>query len=112
MAEASNLVRGKRGLILGVANTPSPGSGIASAGAIETLPIAGLGDFHCILGWTENDTPLQRTVTTHEVGDGAVYLLSDMSRSGPAEVLHVNAGYIVGMKHSNAPFVDTTVSKR
>jgi enoyl-[acyl-carrier protein] reductase I len=47
-----------------------------------------------------------------EVGDAAVYLLSDMSRGVTAEVLHVDAGYnIVGMKHPDAPDIDITVPK-
>ena len=50
------------------------------------------------------------TVTTDEVGDAAVYLLSDMSRGVTAEILHVDAGYnIVGMKHPDAPDIDITV---
>ena len=51
-----------------------------SSGPIKTLAAAGIGDFRYILGWTEHNAPLRRTVTTEEVGDAAVYLLSDMSR--------------------------------
>ena len=69
-------------------------------------------DFRYILGWTEHNAPLRRTVTTQEVGDAAVYLLSDMSRGVTAEVLHVDAGYnVVGMKHPEAPDIDITVPK-
>jgi len=83
-----------------------------SAGPIKTLAAAGIGDFRYILGWTENNAPLRRTVTTDEVGDAAVYLLSDMSRGVTAEILHVDAGYnIVGMKHPDAPDIDITVPK-
>ena len=38
----------------------------------------GIGDFRYILKWNEYNSPLRRTVTIDEVGDGAVYLLSDM----------------------------------
>ena len=39
-----------------------------------------------------------------EVGDTAVYLLSDLSRGVTGEIHHVDAGYhIVGMKHPDAP---------
>jgi len=83
-----------------------------SSGPIKTLAAAGIGDFRYILGWTEHNAPLRRTVTTEEVGDAAVYLLSDMSRGVTAEILHVDAGYnIVGMKHPDAPDIDITVSK-
>ena len=83
-----------------------------SSGPIKTLAAAGIGDFRYILGWTENNAPLRRTVTTDEVGDAAVYLLSDMSRAVTAEILHVDAGYnIVGMKHPDAPDIDITVPK-
>ena len=81
-----------------------------SSGPIKTLAAAGIGDFRYILGWTEHNAPLRRTVTTEEVGDAAVYLLSDMSRGVTAEILHVDAGYnIVGMKHPDAPDIDITV---
>ena len=83
-----------------------------SSGPIKTLAASGIGDFRYILGWTEHNAPLRRTVTTDEVGDAAVYLLSDMSRGVTAEVLHVDAGYnIVGMKHPDAPDIDITVPK-
>ena len=75
-----------------------------SSGPIKTLAASGIGDFRYILGWTEHNAPLRRTVTTDEVGDAAVYLLSDMSRGVTAEILHVDGGYnIVGMKAVDAP---------
>jgi len=83
-----------------------------SSGPIKTLAAAGIGDFRYILGWTEHNAPLRRTVTTDEVGDAAVYLLSDMSRGVTAEILHVDGGYnIVGMKHPDAPDIDITMGK-
>jgi enoyl-[acyl-carrier protein] reductase I len=83
-----------------------------SSGPIKTLAAAGIGDFRYILGWTEHNAPLRRTVTTEEVGDAAVYLLSDMSRGVTAEILHVDAGYnVVGMKHPDAPDIDITIAK-
>ncbi|MBB6305962.1 enoyl-ACP reductase FabI [Xanthobacter tagetidis] len=75
-----------------------------SAGPIKTLAASGIGDFRYILKWNELNTPLRRTVTTDEVGDTGVYLLSDLSRGVTGEVHHVDAGYhIVGMKHPDAP---------
>ncbi|MDE1567566.1 enoyl-ACP reductase FabI [Aquabacter sp. L1I39] len=75
-----------------------------SAGPIKTLAASGIGDFRYILKWNELNSPLRRTVTTDEVGDTSVYLLSDLSRGVTGEVHHVDAGYhIVGMKHPDAP---------
>ncbi len=75
-----------------------------SAGPIKTLAASGIGDFRYILKWNELNSPLRRTVTTDEVGDTSVYLISDLSRGVTGEVHHVDAGYhIVGMKHPDAP---------
>jgi enoyl-[acyl-carrier protein] reductase I len=75
-----------------------------SAGPIRTLAAAGIGDFRYILRWNEYNSPLRRNVTIEEVGDTAMYLLSDLARGVTGEVHHVDAGYnIVGMKHPDAP---------
>ena len=75
-----------------------------SSGPIKTLAASGIGDFRYILKWNEHNAPLRRSVTTEEVGDTAVYLLSDMSRGVTGEIHHVDAGYhIIGMKHPDAP---------
>jgi enoyl-[acyl-carrier protein] reductase I len=75
-----------------------------SAGPIKTLAASGIGDFRYILKWNEHNAPLRRTVTIEEVGDAAVYFLSDLARGVTGEVHHVDAGYhIVGMKHPDAP---------
>ena len=81
-----------------------------SAGPIKTLAASGIGDFRYILKWNEYNSPLRRTVTTEEVGDTGLYLLSDLSRAVTGEVLHVDSGYhIVGMKNEEAP--DISVAK-
>lgn len=75
-----------------------------SAGPIKTLAASGIGDFRYILKWNEYNAPLRRTVTIDEVGDSALYLLSDLSRGVTGEVMHVDAGYhVVGMKNPDAP---------
>jgi enoyl-[acyl-carrier protein] reductase I len=75
-----------------------------SAGPIKTLAASGVGDFRYLLKWSEFNAPLRRNVTIEEVGDAAVFLLSDLSRAVTGEVLHVDCGYhIVGMKHPDAP---------
>ncbi|WP_207478281.1 enoyl-ACP reductase FabI [Arenibaculum pallidiluteum] len=69
-----------------------------SAGPIKTLAASGIGDFRYILKWNELNAPLQRNVTTQEVGGSALYLLSDLGTGVTGEVLHVDAGYhVVGM---------------
>jgi enoyl-[acyl-carrier protein] reductase I len=81
-----------------------------SAGPIRTLAAAGIGDFRYILKWNEYNSPLRRCVTIGEVGDAALFLLSDMGRAVTGDCLHVDAGYhIVGMKAEDAP--DIGVSK-
>jgi enoyl-[acyl-carrier protein] reductase I len=75
-----------------------------SAGPIKTLAAAGIGDLRYILKWNELNSPLRRTVSIEEVGDTAVYLVSDLARGVTGEIHHVDAGYhVVGMKRPDAP---------
>ncbi len=70
-----------------------------SAGTIKTLAASGIGDFREILKWNEQNAPLGRSVSQEEVGNSALYLLSDLGSAVTGEVHHVDAGYhIVGMK--------------
>jgi enoyl-[acyl-carrier protein] reductase I len=81
-----------------------------SAGPIKTLAASGIGDFRYILKWNEYNSPLRRTVTIGEVGNAALFLLSDLGRAVTGECMHVDAGYnIVGMKAEDAP--DIAVGK-
>lgn len=64
-----------------------------SAGPIKTLAASGIGDFRYILKWNEINAPLKRNVTTLEVGNTGLYLLSDLGTGVTGEVLHVDAGY-------------------
>jgi enoyl-[acyl-carrier protein] reductase I len=81
-----------------------------SAGPIKTLAASGIGDFRYILKWNEYNSPLRRTVTTEEVGNAALFLVSDLGKAVTGECLHVDAGYhIVGMKAEDAP--DIAVAK-
>ena len=75
-----------------------------SAGPIKTLAASGIGDFRYILKWNEYNAPLKKTVSIDEVGNSALYLLSDLSKGVTGEVHHVDAGYhVVGMKAVDAP---------
>ena len=82
-----------------------------SAGPIKTLAASGIGDFRYILKWNEYNAPMRRTVTIEEVGDSALYLLSDLSRGVTGEVHHVDSGYhVVGMKRPEAPDISLSNS--
>ncbi|HGG04538.1 MAG TPA: enoyl-[acyl-carrier-protein] reductase FabI, partial [Aliiroseovarius sp.] len=75
-----------------------------SAGPIKTLAASGIGDFRFILKWNELNSPLRRTVTIDQVGQSALYLLSDMSSGVSGEVHHVDSGYhAIGMKAVDSP---------
>ena len=79
-----------------------------SAGPIKTLAASGIGDFRYILKWNEYNSPLKRTVSIEEVGNAAVYLVSNLSSGVTGEVHHVDSGYnIVGMKDEDAPDIST-----
>jgi len=83
-----------------------------SAGPIKTLAASGIGDFRYILKWNELNAPLRRTVTIEEVGDAALYFLSDLGRGVTGEIHHIDAGYhIVGMKNPEAPDISVVGNK-
>lgn len=69
-----------------------------SAGPIRTLAAAGVGGFKKILGYSERTAPLRTLVTTEDVGNTALWLLSDWSRGVTGEVTYVDAGWnILGL---------------
>ena len=75
-----------------------------SAGPIKTLAASGIGDFRYILKWNQLNAPLERNVTTEEVGGAGLYLLSDLASGVTGVVHHVDCGYhTVGMKNPKAP---------
>lgn len=66
-----------------------------SAGPVKTLAAAGISGFSKMLEVVAERTPMRRNVTADEVGDAALFFLSDLSRSVTGEVLHVDCGYSV-----------------
>ncbi len=69
-----------------------------SAGPIKTLAAAGVAGFRDILHVIEEKSPLHRNVTIEDVGNTAVFLLSDMAKGITGEVVYVDSGYnILGM---------------
>ena len=74
-----------------------------SAGPIKTLAFAGINDGRYILKWNELNSPLKRNITTEEVGNAGLYLLSDLGTGVTGEVMHVDAGYhVVGMINTSS----------
>jgi enoyl-[acyl-carrier protein] reductase I len=69
-----------------------------SAGPIKTLAASGIDDFRNLMNWNRDHSPLNKNVTTDEVGKSAMYLLSELSSGVTGEVHYVDAGYnIIGM---------------
>lgn len=69
-----------------------------SAGPIKTLAAAGVAGFRDILHVIEERAPLKRNVTIEDVGNTAVFLLSDAAKGITGEILYVDSGYnILGM---------------
>lgn len=64
-----------------------------SAGPIRTLAGAGISDARAMLSWQQKNAPLRRTVTIEDVGNSALYLLSDLSRGVTGEIHYVDSGY-------------------
>lgn len=64
-----------------------------SAGPIRTLSAKGIKDFNSSLNAIEERAPLRRTTTQEEVGDTALFLMSDLSRGVTGENIHVDSGF-------------------
>ena len=64
-----------------------------SAGPIRTLAGAGISDARAMLSWQQKHSPLRRTVTIEDVGNSALYLLSDLSSGVTGEIHYVDSGY-------------------
>ncbi len=63
-----------------------------SAGPIKTLSAKGISGFDRMLKAATLKAPLKRNVSTEEVGNAALYLLSDLSSGVTGEVIHVDCG--------------------
>jgi enoyl-[acyl-carrier protein] reductase I len=64
-----------------------------SAGPIKTLAASGIAGFGKILKHVETFAPLRRNVTIDDVGNAAVFLLSDLAAGISAEILFVDGGF-------------------
>jgi enoyl-[acyl-carrier protein] reductase I len=69
-----------------------------SAGPIKTLSAKGVSDFNAMLTHSREKAPMQRNITSEDVGRAGLYLLSDLSAGVTGEIHHVDCGYnIIGM---------------
>src|SRR5437763_935048 len=111
------LMKGKRGLIMGIANDHSIAGDMAkaleasvrylasdfgprgirvdaiSAGPIRTLAGSGIGEARAMFAFMQKHSPLRRGVTLDELGGSALYLLSDLSGGVTGEIHYVDSGY-------------------
>ena len=63
-----------------------------SAGAIRTLAASGIGDFKNMLKWGELTSPMRQNVSINDVGNAALYLLSDWAAGVTGQIHYVDAG--------------------
>ncbi|WP_347552744.1 enoyl-ACP reductase FabI [Pseudalkalibacillus hwajinpoensis] len=64
-----------------------------SAGPIRTLAAKGIGDFNSVIKEIEEKSPMRRTVTKEDVGNTALFLMSDLAGGITGEMIHVDSGY-------------------
>ncbi|MBL8183053.1 MAG: enoyl-ACP reductase [Blastocatellia bacterium] len=64
-----------------------------SAGPINTLSARGVKNMGSLLGWVGEKAPLKRNVTQAEVGNTALFLVSDLSSGITGETIYVDCGY-------------------
>jgi enoyl-[acyl-carrier protein] reductase I len=66
-----------------------------SAGPLRTMSALAIAGFSEILGWAEKKSPLKRNVTGRDVGDAAVFLLSDLGTGLTGQTLYVDCGFSI-----------------
>lgn len=64
-----------------------------SPGPIKTVSSKDINDFDNLYETVERKSPLRKAVTPEDVGDAAVFFLSDLSKSVTGELLYVDNGY-------------------
>jgi len=73
-----------------------------SAGPMRTLSGAAIKNSREIYNFSKENSPLRRSVELEEIGNTAIYLLSDLSTAVTGEILFVDCGYnIIGMPFKN-----------
>ena len=61
-----------------------------SAGPIKTLAASAIGDAKFLYKWNEDHSLLKRNVDIHDVGNSALYLLSDLANGVTGEIHYVD----------------------
>ncbi len=64
-----------------------------SAGPINTLSARGVKNMGSLLGYVGEKAPLKRNVTVGEVGNTALFLVSDLASGITGETIYVDCGY-------------------
>ena len=73
-----------------------------SAGPMRTLAGSVVSESRMVFKWNKAHSPLKRTVSLDDVGNAALYLLSDMSLGVTGEIHYVDSGYsIIGTPPSS-----------
>jgi enoyl-[acyl-carrier protein] reductase I len=69
-----------------------------SAGPMRTLAGSVVSDSRTVFRWNKANSPLKQSIELDDVGNAALYLVSDMSARVTGEIHFVDAGYnVVGM---------------
>ena len=64
-----------------------------SAGPINTLSARGVKNMGSLLGWVGQRSPLKRNVQASEVGNTALFLVSDLASGITGETIYVDCGF-------------------
>ena len=69
-----------------------------SAGPVRTLSGAAISGAREVFNYTKENSPLKRSVGLEEIGNSALFLISDFSKAITGEIHYVDCGYnIIGM---------------
>ena len=73
-----------------------------SAGPMRTLAGAAITNAREVYNYTQTNSPLKRNVSLEELGNTALYFVSDLSKSVTGEIHFVDCGFnIIGMPNKN-----------
>jgi enoyl-[acyl-carrier protein] reductase I len=75
-----------------------------SAGPVKTIAASGVRGISKMLEYHRSHAPLRKNTEQAEVGDAAVFLVSELSRGVTGDVLYVDGGFhIMGMADLGSP---------
>jgi enoyl-[acyl-carrier protein] reductase I len=73
-----------------------------SAGPMRTLAGSAVGSARSVYSFNQTHAPLRRNLTQDDIGNAALFLLSDMSSGVTGETLYADAGYhVIGVPNMN-----------